>query len=155
MLSVLQSGGGGVKKLRTATPPGGHPPFSVDGTHAGLCLLICAGDGLGWGSVAEGERYYSGPDATGYHRLNSLRPRAVSEARGTRHVRQSGECDPTRDKLRVDTRLKLLATWNPGRWGDRVQLRHANADGEKIDTTPLVNELLGLLGPGAGGPLSA
>ena len=67
----------------------------------------------------------------------------------------NGECDPTRDKLRVDTRLKLLATWNPGRWGDRVQLRHANADGEKIDTTPLVNELLGLLGPGAGGPLSA
>ena len=67
----------------------------------------------------------------------------------------NGECDPTRDKLRVDTRLKLLAKWNPGRWGDRVQLRHANADGDKIDTTPLVDELLGLLAPGAGGPLSA
>lgn len=29
-----------------------------------------------------------------------------------------------RSKLRIDTRLKLLAKWNPRKWGDRVQ--HAN-----------------------------
>ncbi len=30
--------------------------------------------------------------------------------------------DVQRDKLVVDTDLKLLAKWNPRRWGDRVQL---------------------------------
>lgn len=29
-----------------------------------------------------------------------------------------------RAKLRIDTRLKLLAKWNPRKWGDRIQ--HAN-----------------------------
>ncbi len=57
----------------------------------------------------------------------------------------AGKHDPVRDKLRVDTRLKLLAKWNPGKWGDRVQLRHADAEGETLDTAPLVRELLGLM----------
>lgn len=38
--------------------------------------------------------------------------------------------DVQRDKLRVDTRLKLLAKFNPKRWGDKVQ--HADADGDKL-----------------------
>ena len=54
--------------------------------------------------------------------------------------------DPTRDKLRVDTRLKLLAKWNPKKYGESTQLRHADADGGKLDTAPLVNELMGLMG---------
>lgn len=29
-----------------------------------------------------------------------------------------------RSKLRIDTRLKLLAKWNPRKWGERIQ--HAN-----------------------------
>ena len=32
-----------------------------------------------------------------------------------------------RSRLRVDTRLKLLAKWDPKRYGDKVQ--HANAEG--------------------------
>lgn len=58
--------------------------------------------------------------------------------------------DPQRDKLRIETRLKLLAKFNPKRWGDSTQLRHADADGQKLDTAPLVSELLALL-PGAQG----
>lgn len=54
--------------------------------------------------------------------------------------------DPTRDKLRVETRLKLLAKWNPKKYGDSTQVRHADADGGKIDNAPLVGELLGLMG---------
>lgn len=57
--------------------------------------------------------------------------------------------DPQRDKLRVETRLKLLAKWNPKKYGDNMQLRHADADGGKLDTAPLVNELLGLMPGGA------
>ena len=56
--------------------------------------------------------------------------------------------DVARDKLRVETRLKLLAKWNPKKYGDNVQLRHADADGEKLNTQPLVSELLTMLGPG-------
>lgn len=56
--------------------------------------------------------------------------------------------DPARDKARADVRLKLLAKFNPKRWGDSTQLRHADADGGKLDTAPLVGELLNLM-PGA------
>lgn len=34
-----------------------------------------------------------------------------------------------RSKLRIETRLKLLAKWDPKRYGDSVQLKHADADG--------------------------
>lgn len=53
--------------------------------------------------------------------------------------------DVQRDKLMIDTDFKLLAKWNPKVWGDNMQLRHADADGQKLDTAPLVNELLTLL----------
>ncbi len=53
--------------------------------------------------------------------------------------------DVQRDKLIVDTDLKLLSKWAPKRYGDAVQLKHADADGEKIDSAPLISELMGLL----------
>jgi hypothetical protein len=37
-----------------------------------------------------------------------------------------------RSRLRVDTRLKLLAKWNPKKYGDRVQNEHTGADGGPI-----------------------
>lgn len=37
-----------------------------------------------------------------------------------------------RSKLRVETRLKLLAKWDPKRYGDAMLHKHADADGEKI-----------------------
>lgn len=43
------------------------------------------------------------------------------------------EGDPQRDKLRVDTRLKLLAKWDPKRYGEAVQLKHSDAEGQTID----------------------
>lgn len=55
--------------------------------------------------------------------------------------------DPARDKARADIRLKLLAKWDPRRYGDGLQLRHADADGDKMDKGALVSELLGLLNP--------
>lgn len=36
----------------------------------------------------------------------------------------------TRSRLRVDTRLKLLAKWDPKRYGDMI--KHADADGGKL-----------------------
>jgi hypothetical protein len=57
--------------------------------------------------------------------------------------------DATRDKARADIRLKLLAKFNPKRWGESTQLRHADADGAKLDTAPMVSELLSLMAPGA------
>lgn len=53
--------------------------------------------------------------------------------------------DVPRDKLRVDTRLKLLAVWNPKRYGASQQVKLADADGNKLDTAPLVGELLGMM----------
>jgi hypothetical protein len=39
-------------------------------------------------------------------------------------------------KLQIDTRLKLLAKWNPKKWGDKLQ--HADADGGKIETPTFI-----------------
>ena len=36
-------------------------------------------------------------------------------------------------RVRAETRLKLLAKWDPRRYGDSVQLKHADADGDKLD----------------------
>lgn len=39
----------------------------------------------------------------------------------------------TRSRLRVETRLKLLAKWDPKRYGEATMLKHADADGGKLD----------------------
>lgn len=56
--------------------------------------------------------------------------------------------DVARDKLIADTSLKLLAKWDP-RYAESQQLRHADAEGGKLDTAPLVTEMLGMLAGGA------
>lgn len=43
----------------------------------------------------------------------------------------------TRSRLRVETRLKLLAKWDPKRYGEL--LKHGNADGSNIDLAAAVN----------------
>jgi hypothetical protein len=35
-------------------------------------------------------------------------------------------------RLQIDTRLKLLAKWNPRKWGDKVQQEHTGKDGGAI-----------------------
>lgn len=51
----------------------------------------------------------------------------ASVADGTLIVR-----DHNRDRLRVDTRLKLLAKWDPKRYGDRQQVEHSVAMPEEL-----------------------
>ncbi|MDP5279920.1 terminase small subunit protein [Sphingomonas sp. DG1-23] len=43
-----------------------------------------------------------------------------------------------RSKLRVETRLKLLAKWDPKRYGDAMQLKHADADGNRLDLADII-----------------
>jgi hypothetical protein len=38
-------------------------------------------------------------------------------------------------KLRIETRLKLLAKWNPKTWGDRVTQEISGPDGSPVQTT--------------------
>jgi len=40
-----------------------------------------------------------------------------------------------RSKLRIETRLKLLAKWNPKKYGDRTSLEHTGKDGAPIELT--------------------
>jgi hypothetical protein len=42
-----------------------------------------------------------------------------------------------RSKLRIETRLKLLAKWDPKRYGDKVALEHTGKDGGPIETRDL------------------
>jgi len=72
-------------------------------------------------------------------------------ADGKSPIEDGKPSDAQRDKLRVDTRLKLLAKFNPKRWGDSTQIKHADANGDKLDTAPLVNELLSVMGSASNG----
>ncbi|PXA94587.1 terminase [Nostoc sp. 3335mG] len=45
-----------------------------------------------------------------------------------------------RAKLRVDTRLRLLAKWDPRRYGEATLLKHADAEGGRIDLAKLIAE---------------
>jgi hypothetical protein len=47
-----------------------------------------------------------------------------------------------RAKLRIDTRLKLLAKWNPKKWGDKVDV---TSDGKKLEgnTLHITREVIG------------
>lgn len=46
-----------------------------------------------------------------------------------------------RSKLRIETRLKLLAKWNPTKYGDKVDLNHGNQDGNQF--TVLLQQVSG------------
>ena len=46
-----------------------------------------------------------------------------------------------RSKLRIETRLKLLAKWNPKKWGEKVDLNHGGQADNPIKT--LVENLAG------------
>ncbi len=39
-------------------------------------------------------------------------------------------------KLRIETRLKLLAKWDPKRYGDKVQTEHSGSMGVTVSATP-------------------
>jgi len=40
-----------------------------------------------------------------------------------------------RSKLRIETRLKLLAKWNPKKYGERASLEHTGPSGGPIELT--------------------
>jgi hypothetical protein len=49
-----------------------------------------------------------------------------------------------RSKLRIDTRLKLLAKWNPKKYGDRQSIEHSGPGGKPIQiATAMTDEQLG------------
>jgi transposase len=45
----------------------------------------------------------------------------------------------SRSKLRVDTRLKLLAKWDPKRYGDKMDLNHGGQDGNPVNMNWQIN----------------
>lgn len=57
--------------------------------------------------------------------------------------------DPARTRIQVDALKWVASRLNPKEFGESVQLKHADADGQKLDTGPRVAELLALMQPGA------
>jgi hypothetical protein len=57
-----------------------------------------------------------------------------------------GSEDVQRDKLRIWSRLQLLAKWDPKRYGDKAAIDHTSSDGSM--TPPLVVQLVGPSGHG-------
>lgn len=74
----------------------------------------------------------------------ALRTRETARGRKTEEGGDSSG-DVKRDDLIIKTDLKLLSYWDRSRYGDAVQLRHADAEGNKLDTSPLIAELMTLV----------
>jgi hypothetical protein len=47
-------------------------------------------------------------------------------------IADDGGNNPNHAKLRVETRLKLLSKWDPKRWGDAFQVKHAGHEGQNL-----------------------
>lgn len=45
----------------------------------------------------------------------------------------------SRSKLRIETRLKLLAKWDPKRYGDKMDINHGGQDGNPVKTESKVS----------------
>lgn len=123
-----------------------------------ICERLAVGESLasivrdpsmpGWGTV------YAWRDADTETAERFQRAREVGEETTASRLKlvASGDArassgDVQRDKLIIDTEFKLLAKMNPRKWGESTQLRHADADGAKLDNSGLVSELLTLMGP--------
>jgi len=63
-------------------------------------------------------------------------------AEGRNPVKVEGDVPAQRDKLRIHTRMQLLAKWDPKRYGDNVQVRHANAEGDGDASVTVKSALL-------------
>lgn len=80
------------------------------------------------------------------HGFDAIAARLRRTARGYgRELGGDSTGDVKRDRLIVDTDLKLLAKWDPRRYGEGFQLRMADADGNKIDASPKFMEALAVL----------
>lgn len=47
--------------------------------------------------------------------------------------------DVQRDKLRIHTRMQLLAKWDPKKWGDRQAIQQLDKNGNPADPAPLIS----------------
>lgn len=73
-----------------------------------------------------------------------------AHARGLGHDVIADECleiadnnfvgnDVQRDKLRIHTRMQLLAKWDPKKWGDRQAIQQLDKNGNPADPAPLIS----------------
>ena len=117
----------------------------IAGLMAGTPLtVICSADDMpnddtvrDWASVdGEFERAIARAREAGFDKI-ALDALAIADdtANDTKKTKDGDEQANsewiTRSRLRVETRLKLLAKWDPKRYGELI--KHGNADGSNID----------------------
>jgi hypothetical protein len=47
-------------------------------------------------------------------------------------IADDAELEPQDKRVRIDTRLRLIGKWNAKKYGDATTIKHADADGEKL-----------------------
>jgi hypothetical protein len=89
---------------------------------------------------AFGERY----EAARLHGYDAIASDSLDIIDGLKPV-EGVPNETSRDTARANHRLRLLARFDPARFGERVQV--AGADGSKLEASPLVLEVMALLRP--------
>lgn len=74
--------------------------------------------------------------------FDAIAEETLAIAEGKMPVKVEGDVPAQRDKLRIHTRMQLLAKWDPKRYGDNVQVRHANAEGDGDASVTVKSALL-------------
>lgn len=131
---------------KPATPnKGGRPSLYTDELLKEICQRLSTGEPL---TVICGDdhmpcddtvRDWADADKSGKVAREIARARArgydaiAKRARETARGKGDSTKDVQRDKLIVDTDLKLLAKWDPKRYGDRQQVDHGLQKGNPIE----------------------
>lgn len=111
--------------------------------------VICRGEGMpGITTLWRWEREHEGVSETIACAREAGQEIIAARARGTARGKTGDDGDSSgdvqRDKLIIETDMKLLAKWNPRKWGDKLQ--HADADGEKLPPATVLFAAVGTHG---------
>lgn len=96
---------------------------------AELAAQIAQARDLGFDAIAE-EALAIADDASNDYMTRRTKTGAEEKVLDAEHVQRS--------KLRIETRLKLLAKWSPRKYGEKVGLEHSGPDGAPIEISSTV-----------------
>lgn len=139
------------KDERPRSGKAGHPQeYDRAALTAAICARLATGDPL---SVICRDLVVPVRTVNDWRKADAEIAAQFDEARDLGHDAIGYDCidiadnvdeDPASRRIRIDTRLKLLAKWDPRRYGDKVQL--ADADGEKLPAPQFIIQPVKALG---------
>lgn len=130
---------------RTAARPAGRPSKFSDSIAKEIADRISAGEPLA--QICRSAHMPHPSTVRDWQHADAEFSRLIARAREIGHDAIASDClniaddrsdDPASRRVRVETRLKLLAKWDPKRYGDKIALTGGAADDAPIKTATAI-----------------